>query len=187
MNRSNTHGLGRLFHDRRGVAALEFALTFPIMAALLVGMVEIATTVQSLMKYNLSAHTVTDLVSRCRTVDAADLTDDFMAAALIINSTKTLPPDVSLVVASVSFDASSGAGSLDWVKGTGAAVPSNATILSSATGKGTKGSSVIVAGIQYSYSPLGKATPPLNISHYTYAIPRLVQKIPQTGACDWSL
>lgn len=187
MNRSDAHGAAPFFHDRRGVAAVEFALTFPIMLTLLVGMVEVATTVQSLMRYNLSVHTVADLVSRCRTVNAADLTDDFMAAALIINSTKTLPPDISLVAASVSFDGTSGTASIDWIRGAGASIPSNATVLASAAGKGTKGSSVIVAGIQYSYNLIGSAAPPLNISHFAYAVPRLVQKVPQTGACDWSL
>ena len=187
MNRSKAARWRLVFRDRRGVAATEFALTLPVMAVLLAGMVEVATTVQTMMNDKAAAYTVADLVSRCRTVNTADITDDFTAAALIITSTKTLPSTVSAFVASVSFNSTTGSPSIDWSKGVGTSLPTNAAVIGDATGKGTAGNSVIVSVINYSYTPFGQTIPPVIISNVAYASPRLVQKIPNTAACDWSM
>ena len=179
--------MGRLFSDRSGLAATEFALTFPVLLALLTGMVQVATAVQSMMMDKVAAHTIADLVSRCRTVNTSDITDDFTAAALIISQTKTMPSDVAAYVASVSFDAQTGAPSIDWSQGVGTPQPSASTVLINATGKATAGNSVIVGVINYSYIPFGQTIPPVVFSQYAYSSPRLVQKVPNTAACDWSL
>ena len=187
MKHFNYLRLSRIFSDRRGIAATEFALILPVMVALLTGMVEVATTVQALMKDKQAAHAVADMVSRCRTVSASDISDDFTAAALIITSTKTLPSNVSVFVASVSYDATTGASSLDWSQGAGGAVPSSSTILNSAASMTVKGGSVIVAGIYYSYTPISQTIPPVVISQIAYSSPRVVSKITNNATCDWSL
>lgn len=187
MSRSNLRGFGRMLRDRSGVSALEFALTFPVMVALLTGMVEIASMVQTLSRDKAAAHSVADLVSRCRTVADADITDDFTAAALIIAEAKTLPSDVSILVASVSFAAQGGAATLDWSKSEGASPPTLAAVLSMAAGKAPSGASIIVAAVNYTYSVVGESVPPLIFSQYAFSAPRLVTKVPLSTACDWSL
>ncbi len=187
MNRSESIGWRYVFSDRRGVAAIEFALTLPAMIALAAGIAEFSSTMQTFKKNKLAAYTVTDLVSRCRTVNANDITDDFVAAALIMSGTKTLPTTISARVGSVKFATTTGTASIDWSKGIGNAPPSEATILSKATGKATAGNSLIVTVIDYSYTPVGQLVPAITMQDIAFASPRLVPNVTLTGACDWSL
>ena len=187
MNRSESIGWRHLFSDRRGVAAIEFALTLPAMIALAAGIVEFSSTMQTFKKNKLAAYTVTDLVSRCRTVNASDITDDFVAAALIMSGTKTLPTTISARVGSVKYAPTTGTASIDWSSGIGNAPPSEATILSNAAGKATAGNSLIVTAVDYSYTPIDQVVPTIIIHDIAFASPRLVPNVSLSTACDWSL
>lgn len=173
-----------VFNDRRGVAAVEFALIFPIMATLLAGMISVVSFVQTTMTTKNAAYTIVDLVGRCRSVSDADVKDYFSAAAFILNSRKTMPKDYYAFVASVSFDQSTGAASVDWKEYTGTVPTSSSEILRYASSKGVKGGSVIVAGV-YS-SEAETAVPPASGTSIAYATPRLTSKIPLSTTCDLS-
>ncbi len=159
--------------DRSGVSAVEFALIFPVLAALFMGMVQIASMVQGYLTNSNTAHLVADLVGRCRAVIPADITDDLKAAAFMLNSTSTLPTGASAIVASVNFDASTGAATVGWSQTSGPNTISTATILSNVASLkiASPGHSLIVVGITNG----GSTT-------YGYAVPRLIPQVPMLSA-----
>ena len=173
--------------DRSGVTAIEFAIILPVMITILLGAAQFAETVQTRLADETAAYEIADLVSRCRTVAASDLTDAFAAASLIINARKAKPTGYSYYVASVSFNASTGAPALDWRSDSGSPLTSSGAILTKATGQRAAGESVIVAAVDYSYQPAGSGGPTVVLSDVAMMSPRLVAKIPQSTACDWSL
>lgn len=78
-------GLLRLARDQSGVAAIEAALTFPILILLFFGIVNIADYVANVNKVVTASSVVGDLVTRNdTTVTRASITDYFQAAELAI-------------------------------------------------------------------------------------------------------
>jgi Flp pilus assembly protein TadG len=63
--------------DRRGVAAVEFAMVLPIMLVMLFGVIEITSGVTAGRKLSMATRTLSDLVSRDDTIDNALLTTVF--------------------------------------------------------------------------------------------------------------
>ncbi len=174
--------------NRSGASATEFALILPVLLTLIVAMVQVASLVQAHLKSKQAANTMADLVSRCRTVNDADITDDVIAAALTITSTKALPSTVTAFVASASIDAVSGKSAIDWRINKGTSSVTDGMILSNVSTMAAKGDSLIIAGIDYNFIPWGSTTmPPVLISKTSYLSPRLVPKVALGTACDWSL
>jgi Flp pilus assembly protein TadG len=66
---------GRLLHDRSGVAAIEFALIFPVMLLLFIGSFETTNLVLASMKLEASAETAADLVAQTRVNTVLQSTD----------------------------------------------------------------------------------------------------------------
>ena len=62
-----------LWTDRSGLAAVEFAMVFPIMVALYFGVVEISSAISVDRKATQVARTLSDLTSQSQTVADADL------------------------------------------------------------------------------------------------------------------
>ena len=186
MSRSDPPWLSAL-RDRSGVTAIEFAIILPVMITILLGAFQFAGTVQTRLSDETAAWEVADLVSRCRTVATADISDAFTAASLIITATKTRPANLAYYAASVSFDPTTGTPSLDWRSDAGTPVTANGTILAKATGQRSAGESVIIAGVDYTYQPTGPGGPSLVFSDIAMMSPRLVAKVPLGSTCDWSL
>jgi Flp pilus assembly protein TadG len=77
--------LARLARDQSGVAAIEAALTFPMLILLFLGIVNVADYANNLNKVVTASALVGDLVSRNdTTVTSAAITDYFEAAELAI-------------------------------------------------------------------------------------------------------
>lgn len=98
----------RLWRDRRGVAAVEFALLAPLMVTLFLGVVEASNLVAASGRVNWAAASIADLLGqtgRDETVTATDLQGYARAVQEIL---RPLPIDgrVTVVVASVILNAS---------------------------------------------------------------------------------
>lgn len=159
--------------DKRGVAAVEFALIFPVMAAILLGSVETSQLLEAKRKETNVAATVADLVAQEKSVDNADMSNIFQGATMLLApfSTATL----RVVVTSVINDASNNP-VVDWSDGynatartVGASLPADFPddVLVS-------GSSVIMAEVTYTYSsPYGwNVTGPITLHDVYYCRPR---------------
>lgn len=150
----------KLLHDQSGLAAVEFALIFPIMLLLFLGSYETANLVLASMKLEASAETAADLVAQTRVntvLQSTDFTNIANAAKQVLTPLPTTGTLLKIAVASVTYN--SGSAVIDWhtevnsaTAITTANIPNNASLAN--LGNQTNGStdSVIIVKLTYSYS-----------------------------------
>ncbi|MEO5337546.1 MAG: pilus assembly protein [Magnetospirillum sp. WYHS-4] len=167
--------LVHLAGDRRGAAAIEFALIAPVMITLLAGIMELSYFLMAERRVVESSHAVADLIGQGTDLSAAEVDDILYAARQIM----TPFPDSALKigVASVTYDATTGAPSLAWTANYNSGSVSNPT--TKATGKGQAGESVIIVTSSYTYTPILKniLTANFTLSETTYARPRTLSYV----------
>jgi len=162
-----------LVRDERGIAAVEFALIFPVMVILLLGSVETSNILEAKRKETAVASTVADLVGQEKSIDNSDMTNIFTGASMILAPFASA--NLEIVVTSVINDAG-GNPVVDWSDGynatartAGASLPAefpDELVVS--------GSSVIMAEVTYTYtSPYGwNITGPVSLHDVYYSRPR---------------
>jgi len=159
----------RLGRDARGVAASEFALLLPVMVTMLMGTVEVGNVFVLDRKVTSAVQTAADLVAQADQVTQADVTDILTAVDLIIRPFDTT--NLGTVVYSVVMD-NNGNTSIDWSRTAGAGAPAPSATVPGGLLK--PGSSVIVAAINYQYTPLfgSGVVGSISISDTAYLRPR---------------
>jgi Flp pilus assembly protein TadG len=165
--------LGRLRSDKRGVAAIEFALIAPVAILLYCGFAELTMAMMAERRAAHAASVVADLVAQEPSVSTADMTDIFNIANAVMTPFPAAP--LKLRVTSVVADPTTGVPTMNWTRVSGGAAPMPAgavagfppTLLAA-------GESVIQADVQYAYtSPLRIVVPnALNFSNTFYLRPR---------------
>lgn len=102
----------RLIVERRGIAAVEFALLLPLMLMLYVGGNELSAAFSTYRLVDLTANTVTNLVSQYTTISASEQMPDILNAA-----TQVMYPlpsaDVQVVVSLIAID-KNGKATVSW-------------------------------------------------------------------------
>lgn len=172
-------GIKRLIGDQWGVAAVEFALTLPIMITALLGTVEIANLVKSYGKAVSAAQTVADLTAQSSALSTAQMESIRTAAQRVLDPLVTNTGNLGIDVISVGFDAA-GTPSQLWRYQWGA-VPDSPS-LAGATGLGALGESVIMVRLSYVCVPvLHHIVPSKTFTELSYTRPRLVRKIALNG------
>jgi Flp pilus assembly protein TadG len=151
---------GKLARDLSGVAAIEFALIFPIMLLLFIGSFETSNLVLASMKLEASAETAADLVAQTRVntvLQSTDFTNITNAAKQVLTPLPTSGSQLKIAYASVTY--STGTAVIDWhVEVNSATAITTANIPNSVSlanlGSQTSGStdSVIIVQLTYAYS-----------------------------------
>jgi Flp pilus assembly protein TadG len=142
---------GAFLRDRRGVAAVEFALLLPVMALLYFGAVELT---QGLMTQQRVAHTASaigDLAAQSSSVTSSGVSDFFTAGQAIMYPYATTT--LGLRISSLTADAS-GNVTVAWsqASGTLAALTKGSSVASLPSGVISAGGSVIMAESKDTYS-----------------------------------
>lgn len=154
-----------------GVAAVEFALIFPLMISLYFGAIELGNGLLVNRKATNVASTAADLVAQVDIVNNSDMTDIFAASAAIL-----APFDASGIVITISSVVTEldGSTAIAWSDSHNGAAHSKGETISLPAGLATPGSSVIWAEVDYTYtSPIGKyLTGGVTIEDDFYARPR---------------
>lgn len=135
--------------DRRGLAAVEFALIAPVMIVMFYGAVEVSSAVDCNSRVARVSSTVADLVAQSTSVSAGDVSNIFAAAGAILYPYSST--GAKITVTSLVDD---GAGHINvvWSKALNTSprttVPANlpAGIIGS-------GGSAIFAEVQYTFTP----------------------------------
>jgi len=189
--------LRRLCADRRGVAAVEFALILPLMLLLYLGTSELTQGVMASRKATLVARALSDLTGQLAagsTMTDAEATNIFNAATAVMSPFST--SSLKMTITSVEFVANSAATNKYDAKPRWTIVRNNATpracAILGAVSNTTKpasnnmpngmyqSGSIIVADVSYTYDPpFGKAllewsktASVINMSQTTYMRPR---------------
>jgi Flp pilus assembly protein TadG len=161
-----------LARNTRGVSAVETALLLPVMLMVYLGAAEVTMAVSTYRLVDLTANTVTNLVSQYTTISASSQMPDILNA-----STQVMYPNpaanVKVVVSLISID-KNGKATVSWsqtLNGTARAVGSTVTLPSSLDVANT---SVVLGETTYPYKAavdfLNLGT--INLSSSIYMVPR---------------
>lgn len=169
----------RLRHDSTGLAMVEFAACLPLLAALLLGGVDISRFIMVSQKMNRVASGMGDLVAQAKTLSTADLTNIYAATAYVAspfdfqNNGVVIITSISLIggVMKINWQ-SSGSGTLSvaskiGVTGGTAKLPAGLTVSGNDT--------LIAAEVYFNFTPLFNLPiiPAQQLYHTAYFRPRL--------------
>jgi Flp pilus assembly protein TadG len=172
--------------EKKGLAAVEFALIGPVLATLLMGTIEMCNALACHQKVTMLASTAADLVAQTKTVSASDMTDIFSAVTSI---TYPFPSTSAKIVISSIVSDGAGNGTVAWsVAKNGTALTTNAAVpvptgLMSAALCAKNACSIILATVTFPYtSPVSKfIVGTVNMTDYFYARPRKSTTVSYTG------
>ncbi|MEP2828856.1 TadE/TadG family type IV pilus assembly protein [Parvibaculum sp.] len=172
--------LGRIFCDRRGVAAVEFALIFPLMITFYFGAVESTNMLTANRRVTSVAYTAADITAQAISVSNSDMTDIFAASSAILRPFSITP--LSIRISSVVAN-SSGVNKVAWSDGYQIAGRSVNSTMTLPAGLTTAGTSVIVAEVVYEYSsPISETvTDTVTFSDTAYLKPRRASQVSRTN------
>ncbi|MCR4377032.1 MAG: pilus assembly protein [Rhodospirillales bacterium] len=170
-----TAALKCMLHHDDGIAATEFALILPILLLVLMGTIELTNALAAKRKLLNATQTAADLIGQETDVTSADLSTIYLAARLTMSPVTTT--NMTVGVASVRFDDTTGDPTLDWSDGYGGGTVTDP--LTKATGHGEAGASIIIVSATNVYSPLITLIIPTSfIMHETtYVRPRTVSYV----------
>ena len=138
--------------DKRGIAAVEFALLAPVMILLYTGLAEFTMAMMAQRRVAHVASVMADLVSQTPQIAASDVTDVFNVGGQILNPFPSAP--LKMRITSVVADTNA-VPKVAWSQGQGLsalAVNSTVTVPNALL---NAGDSVVMADVQYAYtSPL---------------------------------
>lgn len=196
-----TRALRRFGRDKKGLAAVEFALILPVMITLFFGIVELSMALAARADVTNMASIAADLVAQESSMTSQDMANVFAASSAILYPYSTAP--ATITVYSI-VDNGAAAGKVDWsctktgngTATTGPTSPPAGTTggdMIAATNLDKNGNpqyggpgSVILATISYNYaSPTTKIiTGNIAMSNIFYSKPRRVAQITQPSACS---
>jgi Flp pilus assembly protein TadG len=104
-----------LLDDRSGLAAVEFAMIFPIMVVMVFGVIELSSAISAYRKAILAARTLSDLTSQMKSVANADLTNSGEAAKAIM--TPYPPSPLVSSITQVYVDKTTAVARVQWSRG----------------------------------------------------------------------
>ena len=177
-----------LIADRRGLAAIEFAMIVPIMLVMFFGTVELSSGVAVDRKVTLVARTLSDLTSQSSSVADADLNNFFTIKNAML--TPYPPGPVQATITELYVDPITLKARVQWSKayqgGTARAVSSVVTIPAALKVGGTY---LIFSEVSYQYVPtIGyvMAKTGVNLSDVSYTRPRqstcVIYPTPSSGS-----
>jgi Flp pilus assembly protein TadG len=181
MTRAKVFLLKRFRADRRGVAALEFALVTPTLLALYLGGYEATEAVAAYRKVADTTVTLANVTAQYTSLSATDMEAVFAASSQVMAPLSTA--NLSMVVSEITTD-SSGQPTVTWSQAYNGAVPLNAGAKAALpSGLANPGTSYILVTTSFLYTlPTGFAfSKPITLQDQIYMIPRNSASIPYTG------
>lgn len=176
----------RLRADKRGIAAVEFALIAPTLIVMFMGVIEVTFRFQASEEATRYVHQVADLISREHSMTTNDLDAIYDASVHMMRPLETTNNlDLDVLAVAYRKDASDNIQpEMLWRRTAGTTVP---FVPGDVTGLGQEDESVIWVGVRYRYhSPVTSmfGGPVVNIERVSFARPRALRLIKMDGAED---
>ena len=173
----------RLFKDRRGVAAAEFALIAPALIFLIMGVFEMSFRFRASEEATRYVHQVADIISRETELTEGDIEELYEASIFMMKPLDTTE-DLDLDVSSVGFEGIDAEPAILWRRVAGTEV---AFSLPDTQGMGIQDETVIRVGVRYNYQSVltelfGGGS--MAIEKSAYARPRIERKVALDGSTD---
>jgi Flp pilus assembly protein TadG len=141
----------RLLSDRRGVAASEFAMSLPFLVLLYIGGYQLSDAISAYRKVAVATRTMADLTSQYTSVSDDDVNTIMDASAQVLNPYKVSAAKITISQIAIS---SSGVATVDWSFGKNITKLTKGTPFTLPASVRTPNSYVIVASINYTYTPV---------------------------------
>ncbi|MFK8253459.1 TadE/TadG family type IV pilus assembly protein [Ancylobacter terrae] len=175
----------RLGRDRRGVAAVEFALIAPVMVLLYLGGTELTRVLSVDRKVSMAARVASDLVARQTNsvMSAAELTTALDGASAMLAPFGTGP--LGLVVSSIVID-DKGKATVSWSVSRNGKARTKGTAVTLPAGIAVNSSSLIWAEASYAYPALFDLvikSGTLDLSESSYMRPRNLSRVCYLVSC----
>ena len=167
----------RFSSDRRGLAALEFALIAPLMVLVLFGSVELTELLATNRRAENAAASVADVISRDTDVTTPEINDLWAAATTLMYPNSATP--LQMRVSSVQINTSTDARVL-WSDGYNGYSPrGSGSVVALPSGMMIAGTSVILTETNYHYiPPIGVFLHvAMDLSHTEYRRPRVADPV----------
>jgi Flp pilus assembly protein TadG len=166
--------LRRFLANRKGLAAVEFALIAPVMIIMFYGAVELSSAIDCNARVSRVSSTVADLVAQETAISTADAGNIFSAANTILFPYASA--NAKIVVSSLVSDAN-GKVTVDWSEAQNTAKRTTPPTTIPA-GILPASSSVIYSEVTYSFSPaVSYFVGPVHLTNSFYAKPRRSAKV----------
>jgi Flp pilus assembly protein TadG len=173
--------LRRIASDRRGVAAVEFALLAPVMIGLYLGCAEISDAVSADRKVSLVAAALANLSAEVTTISSSDMTNILNASTAIISPFN--PGDLQMTLSCLNIDQNKNM-TVKWtvtkngqpLNGVGIALPDALLV---------PNTQLLFSQVSYAYKPIVGyiITGTLNLSDQMFMAPRISAPAYNGTAC----
>lgn len=173
--------LRRLGRERRGVAAVEFALVMPMLLVLYLGGYEMENCISTDRKLTLTTSELANVTSQYTTMSTADVSTVLNASAQIMTPYST--QNLSIVLSEVQTDAT-GKATVTWSKAFGGATALTATKpVTIPSGLAVPNVYYVMVQTAYAYAPtVGSGFfPSVPLSSQIFILPRQSSSITYTG------
>jgi hypothetical protein len=178
----------RLFSDRRGIAATEFALIAPALIFLVMGVLEMSMRFRAAEEATRYVHQVADLVSREDELTTEELGRIYGAAVYMMKPLETTD-NLDIDVASIGFEPGEEEDdppepAVFWRRVGGEPLDID---LTDAEDMGLEGETVIRVGVRYTYESAISTLfggPTMTIERQAFARPRIERVITMDGETD---
>lgn len=161
--------------NRKGVAAVEFAVILPVMLAMYLGMVEVTIGVTINRKVTLLARTLADLTAQSSKISNNERNNIFAAASYVMQPTSSTGVRMRIVSLYIDNDK---AVKVCWGEEMGGMpIPTNVTI---DEGLKIPNTSLIMADVEMPYNPVAKLiNASYTLAETSFMRPRLVPQVPR--------
>jgi len=160
-----------LIRDRRGLAAIEFAMLVPIMLVMFFGTVELSSGVAVDRKVTLVARTLSDLTSQSTSVADGDLNNFFTIKDAMLSPYS--PGPVQATISELYVDPTTLKARVQW--SSGSAVRSQDSIVGIPTALAIGDTYLIMGEVSYLYKPMVgyvMSKSGINLTYTAYTRPR---------------
>jgi len=145
----------RLLQDRSGIAAVEFAMCLPFLVLLYLGGYQLSDAISAYRKVTLATRTVADLTSQYSSASLNDLDSILGASAQVLAPYNIAASKIT--VSQVKIDANRNA-TVDWSRGKNVNGLTPGTTFTLPDTIKQANTYVIVASIDYTYTPVAGAS-----------------------------
>jgi Flp pilus assembly protein TadG len=177
---------GRLWRDARGIAAIEFALLFPVLMTLYIGTVETTQVLTADRRVILLGSTLADITSQASKLSGSDLSGLIAASSSVLSPLSSSAAKIRLSSVSIATVGSATTATVCWSYATNwtayaRGVPLDTTLVPDAM-RTQSPSSLILAEVDYTYRPVIAVvlTGSFNLQARQLMRPRSIQYVERT-------
>jgi Flp pilus assembly protein TadG len=172
--------LRRFARDRRGVAAVEFALVVPVVIVVYLAGFEVMEASTVYRKVTDTTVQLANVTSQYTTMSSTDVTNVLDASSQIMTPYPTT--SLSIVLSEVTTN-NKGVGRVAWSQAYQGAALATGKKVTMPTGYQTPNTSYILVETTYAYEPVigGAFVKPITMTNQIFMLPRSSSSIPFTG------